>query len=135
MEKLRITFLGTGDAIPTKKRNHTAILASFRNENILIDCGEGTQRQFKLADIPATKITKILITHKHGDHIFGLPGLFQTLANYDYSKVLNIYGPQKINYLISVINELTGKIALKTEVHEVSGKFVEEKDFCLNLLR
>lgn len=129
MEKLKIMFLGTGDAIPTKKRNHTAILASFRDENILIDCGEGTQRQFKLAKIPATKITRILITHKHGDHTFGLPGLFQTLANYDYSRVLNIYGPQGINYVLSVINELTGKIALKTEVHEVTGKFIEEKDF------
>ena len=126
---MKITFLGTGDAIPTRKRSHTAILCSFKDENILIDCGEGTQRQFKFADIPATKITRILITHKHGDHIFGLPGLFQTLKNYNYQNVLNIYTPEKTRHTMLAIDEMTGNIPLKKEVHEVSGKFLEKKDF------
>src|SRR3989344_3358273 len=98
MEQIKITFLGTSNAIPTKKRNHTAILLTYKNENILIDCGEGTQRQFKIAEISPAKLTKILITHWHGDHTLGLSGLFQTLAMSDYSKKLEIYGPKNTNY-------------------------------------
>ena len=94
MEKIKITFLGTGNAVPTKQRNHTAILIEFKNEHILIDCGEGTQRQFKYAEISPAKLTRLLITHWHGDHILGIPGLFQTLAMNDYQKTLFIYGPK-----------------------------------------
>ena len=78
--KTKITFLGTSQAIPTAKRNHTAVLLSYKDENILIDCGEGTQRQFRKAKLNPCKLTRILITHWHGDHVLGLPGLLQTLA-------------------------------------------------------
>src|SRR3990167_8815127 len=107
MEKIKITFLGTGNAIPTKKRNHTAILLTYKNENILIDCGEGTQRQFRIAELSPAKITKILITHWHGDHILGLPGLFETLAMTKYGKTLSIYGPVGTKRFIEEINKLT----------------------------
>jgi len=63
---MKITFLGTSDMHPTKDRNHTSILLNHGNENILVDCGEGTQRQLKIAEIKPTKITKILISHWHG---------------------------------------------------------------------
>jgi len=130
MEKIKVTFLGTSDAIPTKKRNHTSILASFANENILIDCGEGTQRQFKTARISPHKITRILITHWHGDHILGLPGLFQTLAMQDYKKTLKIYGPKGTKKFISIIEKfLAGYNKIKIEIHEVFGKFIDKKNF------
>src|SRR3989344_2886418 len=101
MEKVKITFLGTGDAIPTKLRNHTSILAEIGNETIMIDCGEGTQRQLKIAKISPHKITRLLITHWHGDHILGIPGLLQTLATGNYSKILKIYGPRGTKHHIS----------------------------------
>ena len=94
MEKIKITFLGTSDSIPTKERNHTSILLNYKNENILIDCGEGTQRQFKKANLNPCRLTSILITHWHGDHILGLPGLLQTLAMQNYNRTLKIYGPR-----------------------------------------
>ena len=94
MENMKLTFLGTGNAIPTARRNHTGILISFANENILVDPGEGTQRQFQIAKIALPRITKILITHWHGDHILGIPGLLQTLAFSDYNKTLYVYGPK-----------------------------------------
>src|SRR3989344_2142349 len=94
MEQFTITFLGTGNAVPTKLRNHTAILIDFLNEHILLDCGEGTQRQFKVAELSPHKLTKLLITHWHGDHVLGIPGLFQTLAMGEYYKTLEIYGPK-----------------------------------------
>src|SRR3989344_5903298 len=106
MEKIKITFLGTGNAVPTEKRNHTAILLNYKSENILIDCGEGTQRQFKYAKLSPNKITKLLITHWHGDHVLGIPGLFQTLAMNDYQKTLEVYGPQKTEYFMSALNQL-----------------------------
>ena len=94
VEKINITFLGTGSSIPTARRNHPAVLLKYKAENILVDCGEGTQRQFRLAHMNPCKITKILISHWHGDHILGLPGLLQTLNLNGYNGELIIYGPK-----------------------------------------
>src|SRR3990167_2584674 len=93
---IKITFLGTSDSIPSSKRNHTAILLSCEGENILIDCGEGTQRQFRKMGLNPCKITKILITHWHADHVIGLIGLIKTLDISGYGKTLFIYGPRGI---------------------------------------
>ncbi|MBI3333938.1 ribonuclease Z [Candidatus Pacearchaeota archaeon] len=130
MKPITLTFLGTSNAVPTELRNHTAILASFDAEAVLIDCGEGTQRQFKQAGISPHKLTRILITHWHGDHILGLPGLFQTLAMSDYRKTLHLYGPHGTKYFISLIQQLMGKLRIQLEVHEVSpGKIIDEPEF------
>ncbi len=132
-----ITFLGTSQAIPTAKRNHTAILVQYSGENILIDCGEGTQRQFRKAHINPCKITRMLITHWHGDHILGIAGLLQTLLLNGYSKKLFIYGPKGTHYYISQIIKLFvpyNKIPL--EIKEVSsGKFLETKDFTIEAMQ
>ena len=116
--------------MPTPKRNHTAMLLTYKNENILIDCGEGTQRQFKIANLSANKITKLLITHLHGDHVLGIPGLFQTLAMNDYQKVLEIYGPRGTERFISSLEQLF-HIKIKTQVKEIFSKFFESDDFYL----
>ena len=79
MSDIKITFLGTSNAIPTEHRNHPAILLNYEGNNILFDCGEGTQRQFKKAKLNPCKLTHIFLTHLHGDHILGLPGLLETL--------------------------------------------------------
>ncbi|MFH0874984.1 MAG: ribonuclease Z [archaeon] len=91
---MEIIFLGTSCMVPTKERNHQSIFISYEKEGLLFDCGEGTQRQLKLAEIKPSKITKILLSHWHGDHVLGLPGLFQTLNKSDYEKKLEIYGPK-----------------------------------------
>ena len=94
VEKINITFLGTGSAIPTARRNHPAILLRYKAENILVDCGEGTQRQFRKAKLNPCKISKILISHWHGDHTLGLPGLLQTMILNGRNEKLEIYGPK-----------------------------------------
>lgn len=132
MENAKVLFLGTSDAKPTKSRNHTSILLSYKNENILVDCGEGTQRQLKIAGVSAHKITKILITHKHGDHTFGLPGLLSSLALDKFSGTIKIYGPRGIKEYMNDVMKLVSVYAgfsVKIEVHEVAGKFLETKDF------
>lgn len=131
-EKIQITFLGTSDAVPSIERNHTSILLKYKDENILVDCGEGTQRQFKRAKLGIGKITRILITHWHGDHVLGLPGILQSIAMGEYHKTLYIYGPKGIKEFIEKLLD-TFKFArdYKIEVREVEGKFFENSDFYL----
>ena len=131
-EKIKITFLGTSDAIPSIKRNHTSILLTFKDENILIDCGEGTQRQFKKAKINPLKITKLLITHWHGDHVLGIPGLLQTLAFNNYQKTLSIYGPEGTKKFIKQMLKtfvFSGKIKLKITEIKQQRVFLKTKKY------
>ncbi len=128
--KIKLTFLGTSDAVPSVKRNHPSILATYRGENILIDCGEGTQRQIRNAKLNPCKISKILITHWHGDHVLGIPGILQTLSLSDYSDVFFIYGPKGTKqHIKEMLNAFRFSQNYKIEVHEVSGKFFETDDF------
>lgn len=130
--RIKLHFLGTADAIPSERRNHLAILLNYEGENILFDCGEGTQRQIRKAKLNPCKITKILISHWHGDHVLGLAGLLCTLSLSGYNKTLCIYGPRgfKRNFeeMLKLFHfEKTYKII----VEEVTGKFFENKDFYL----
>ncbi len=128
--KIPVYFLGTSQAIPTKKRNHVAMLLKYKDESILVDCGEGTQRQFRKARLNPCKITRILITHWHGDHILGLPGLLQTLMLNNYNKTLRIYGPKGTKkYLKRVMEMFVKKGKINLEVKEVKGVVFETKDF------
>ncbi len=131
MDKAIITFLGTANAIPTKKRSHTAIHIAFADEAILVDCGEGTQRQFRFTDIKPTKLTRLLITHWHGDHILGIPGLFQTLAMNNYQKTLCIYGPISTKRKLSLLQELHKDIKINFKVEEVTGTFIDNPRFSI----
>lgn len=135
MEPLNITFLGTSNSIPTEKRNHSAILVTYKDENILVDCGEGTQRQFRKAKLNMNKLTRILITHWHGDHTLGLGGLFQTMSMSGYSKTLKLYGPRGTHNFIELIKKFVVNFSLNLEAHEVhEGTIIDEKDFCIKAL-
>jgi ribonuclease Z len=134
--KIPIIFLGTGQAIPTAKRNHTSILLKYKNENLLFDCGEGTQRQFRKAKLNMCKITRIFITHWHGDHILGLPGLFQTLQLNKCPHKIYIYGPKKTEEFVNLMLKLfVNQGKLNIEVKEISsGKVFENSDFLIEAL-
>ena len=133
---MKLIFLGTSSMVPTKQRNHSAALLIYNEEGILIDCGEGTQRQLKIAGIKPCSITKILITHWHGDHVFGLPGLIQTLGSEEYSGTLKIYGPRGSKAMIAKILEaFVFEARLDYEVFEVeSGIFFENTEFSLQAM-
>jgi len=75
-----LVVLGTASQTPTRYRNHNGYLLRWDGEGILFDPGEGTQRQFTLADVSAADVTRICITHFHGDHCLGLPGMILRLA-------------------------------------------------------
>lgn len=100
---MEIQFLGTGAGVPAKQRNVTSIalkLLDERNAVWLFDCGEGTQQQILRTNIRPRKIEKIFITHLHGDHIFGLPGLLSSRSFQGGTEPLTIIGPKGIKKFV-----------------------------------
>ena len=87
---MNITFLGTSSGVPTLTRNVSslALKLSQSAEVFLFDCGEGTQHQLMKSNIKSSQIKKIFITHMHGDHIYGLPGLWRRWVYQEKVKVL-----------------------------------------------
>lgn len=130
---ISLTFLGTGCMQPTKERNHAGVLLQFKGENILFDCGEGIQRQMRMCGAKPSKITRLCITHWHGDHVFGIPGLMSSMGADEFSKKLHIYGPKGSKvYFKHMFKFFAAKDIIEHEVHEVSsGVFFENDDFML----
>jgi ribonuclease Z len=119
---INIVFLGTGAAVPTAKRGLPAVLLIRGNEHILFDCGEGIQRQMIQAKISIHKKMSIFITHLHGDHMLGLPGLLQTMALMDRLKPVDIYAPQGLATLLECLrNTLQFQLTFDVNVHEVNA--------------
>ncbi|MDA4125290.1 MAG: ribonuclease Z [Thaumarchaeota archaeon] len=106
MAKLTVTFLGTSSAAPTKGRGLPAIAIQREGDVILMDCGEGVQRQVLSRGIGLNKQTTILITHLHGDHVTGLLGLLQTMGLAQRTKPLTIVGPPPLLRWLKVTSEL-----------------------------
>ncbi|KNC18942.1 ribonuclease Z [Arthrobacter sp. RIT-PI-e] len=75
-----LVVLGTASQVPTRTRNHNGYLLRWEQEGILFDPGEGTQRQLIHAGVSASRITRICLTHVHGDHCFGLPGVLSRMV-------------------------------------------------------
>jgi len=133
---MEITFLGTSCMVPTKDRNAQAIFLKYKNEGILIDCGEGTQRQMNIAGIKRTSITKILISHWHGDHVSGLMGLIQTLGNVENPPTIHLYGPKGTKeHMGHLMKSCKFDARANISIHELTPKdihtFYEDNDFKL----
>lgn len=106
MTQMNIIFLGTGGSWPTVKRNVTSIAIKRGSEILLFDCGEGTQRQLQKSSLSYMQISKIFISHFHGDHFLGVPGLIQTMQLNDREKPLEIYGPKGVKKLVDQLLSL-----------------------------
>jgi ribonuclease Z len=106
MAKLTVTFLGTSAAVPTKDRGLPGIALKREGEVVIMDCGEGVQRQVIAASVGLGSDMSILITHLHGDHVAGLLGLLQTMSLAQRRKPLNIVGPAKLLKWLQVTSEL-----------------------------
>jgi len=104
---IEITFLGTGSAIPSLKRNHAGIILEYSSDErevLLFDCGEGTQKQFMKSDTSFMKVDKIFITHWHADHFAGLIPLIQTMNLEGREKELVIYGPESEKFVSNIVD-------------------------------
>ena len=121
---MNITFLGTSSGVPTLTRNVSslALKLSQKAEVWLFDCGEGTQHQLIKSSIKSSQIRKIFITHMHGDHIYGLPGLLATLGLSGNSKGIDIYGPSNLkNFIYSALKNSYCKISFPIKFFEVEN--------------
>lgn len=131
---MEIQFLGTGAGVPSKERNVSAIallLLQELNEIWLFDCGEATQHQILHTTIKPRKITKIFITHLHGDHIFGLPGLLSSRSFQGGDEPLTIYGPKGIKeYVETSLSISASHLTYPLIIHEISeGKLFNNDEF------
>lgn len=134
---LKVVFLGTSSAIPVSHRNFPAIAVIRKDEVILVDCGEGTQRQMAAAKIGFCRKMKILITHLHGDHVGGLPGLLQTMSMLKRKKRLQVYGPRGIvGFIKSFLKYLKVELGYMLEVNEIRKSLVvKEKEYEIHAKR
>jgi ribonuclease Z len=128
---MEITVLGTAGSTPTKERNVSSTFLAYKAEGMLFDCGEGTQRQLKIVGIPLSKVTRIFITHWHGDHVIGLPGLLQSMGLMDHAGTIHVYGPKDTRERIAfAFKAFEFDRRLDLQVHEVaSGAILETDDF------
>ena len=100
---MKLTILGCYSATPKTFTNPTSQVLDIKNHIFLIDCGEGTQVQLRRQRIKFARIKHIFVSHLHGDHFFGLPGLISTFRLLGRETELHIYGPKGIKEAITLM--------------------------------
>jgi ribonuclease Z len=115
--KFELTILGSGSAVPTLKRNPTAQYLNIAENYFLIDCGEGTQLQIRKFGCKMQRIDNIFISHLHGDHYLGLPGLLQTMHMLGRTKPLYIHCPGELENLLTAHFLIANSKGLNFEIH------------------
>lgn len=129
---MEVVFLGTGAGVPAKNRNVSAIALKLLNERgaiWLFDCGEGTQHQILHTSIKPRRIEKIFITHLHGDHIYGLPGLLSSRSFQGGESKVTIYGPKGLKDFIQIsLSVSQTHLKYPIEVKEIIEGVIFEDD-------
>jgi len=128
----KVHVLGSSAAIPTSTRFTTAQLVNYRNKNFLLDCAEGTQIQLRRQHLPFLKIDHILISHLHGDHYLGLPGLIFTMHLLGRKKRLHVYAPEGLREIIELQYKITQlEPGFRIEYHLINhaGQLLYEDSF------
>ena len=122
-----LTILGFNSAIPTVNSSPTAQFLEMEERHFLIDCGEGTQVQLRKAKVKFSKINHIFISHLHGDHCFGLPGLIASFRLLGRDKPLHIYGPEGIKEMLETIFRITETYrGFELIYHELNKNYSEK---------
>ncbi len=125
---IKVQFLGTSGSVPTEKRGMPAVYLEFRGNRMLFDCGEGTQRQMRIAGLPFMKINQIFISHLHADHYLGLGGLIQTMDLFKRNEKLEIWGPPGTTEALEKIIT-TGNFVLEgfdLEMNDIRAKGIKQ---------
>ncbi|MEH2060889.1 MAG: ribonuclease Z [Nostoc sp.] len=133
---MQITFLGTSSGVPTRSRNVSSVALRLpqRAELWLFDCGEGTQHQIMRSELKMSQLSRIFITHMHGDHIFGLMGLLATCGLAGNVERIDIYGPPGLNdYIQSASRYSYTHFSYPIKVHAIRpGVIYEDNDFTVS---
>jgi ribonuclease Z len=127
---LDLVFLGTAGSVPTARRGPAATLVRRGGERILVDCGEGTQRQFLRSGIGLVELPEVLLTHYHADHYLGLPGMLKTFALRGRELPLTVYGPPGLGDLFDSLRRVFGKLTYPLELVELRpGDVLDRGDY------
>jgi len=128
---MRITVLGTSASAPTKERGLPAVFLEYMGEGFLFDAGEGTQRQFMRFGRSFMKVTHIFISHYHGDHVFGIPGLLSTMALYGRQKPIHVWVPERqVVYVERFLRALISSLPFPVEFHPAApGVLLSTKEY------
>ena len=125
---LDVLFLGTAGAVPTAQRAPSACLIRRGGERILVDCGEGTQRQMLRSDAGLADIDLALITHFHADHVLGLPGMLKTFALRGRETPLTILGPAGLRSLLASLDRVIGRLSFPLLLQELEPGQALDRD-------
>jgi ribonuclease Z len=131
---LNVVFLGTSGSVPTLKRNLPSVVIQCPKEQWMFDCGENSQRQMMQTKVSFHKKLKVFLTHLHGDHVLGLPGILQTMALMDRKKSVEIYAPKGIkDFLVYTKETLNFGLTFPVEINEIftEGVIVDEKEYSI----
>ena len=107
MSEFELVVLGTASQVPTRERAHHGALLRFNGHGILLDPGEGTQRQMTLAGVASSAVTRVCITHAHGDHCLGLPGVLQRCSLDEVAHPIDLHFPEAASETISHLRNAT----------------------------
>jgi len=135
---LHVVFLGTAASIPTIARALPSVVVKRKSEVLMFDCGEGVQRQMIRASVSFHRKMKVFISHMHGDHVLGLPGLLQTMSLLDRQHKLDVYGPVGIKAFVEAIRDTVQFVlTFPIEIHEVrdEGVICKEKEYEIKAAR
>lgn len=131
-----LTFLGTSASVPSVERNHPALLVEAAGKRILVDCGEGTQRQLLRSGAGFRRLDRILLTHGHLDHVLGIPGLFSTLGLRQSAEVMTVHaGPGTLDIVVRMLAGLwgAGRAPIPVEFAPLSeGQVLDAGDFTID---
>jgi ribonuclease Z len=114
-----LLLLGTSGTIPLPGRPLSALLARVGPELILFDCGEGTQVSMRRAGWGFKHLSAICLSHLHGDHVAGLPGLLLTVANAGRTEPLDIYGPVHTGIVVAGLRVIAPRLPYEVRIHEL----------------
>ncbi len=117
---LDVVFLGTSGSMPTAKRGLPATLVRRGGQRLLLDCGEGTQRQLLRSDIGLVELEEVFLTHFHADHYLGLPGMLKTFALRGREVPLTVYGPAGLSELVRTLRRIFGRLSYEVSVVELA---------------
>jgi ribonuclease Z len=135
---IAVTILGNNSATPTHLRNPTAQLLQWQDECYLIDCGEGTQKQMMQYKVKRSKISRVFISHLHGDHYFGLIGLITTMGLQGRTQPLYIHAPAELEPIIALQLQVAD-VQLPYPLHfcllEQEGVIVDEGKICVTAFK
>jgi ribonuclease Z len=116
---LDLVFLGTSGSVPTARRGLAGMLLRRGGERLLVDCGEGTQRQLLRSTIGLAELPEVFLTHYHADHYLGLPGMLKTFALRGRQSPLTVYGPPGLRDLFGALQRIFGKLTYRLELVEL----------------